>query len=132
MKPDGTWVESQALHYTMKNVLDAIDIANVNGLLFVILRDGSSNQPRSQNSSQSLGKFIPAGSYQRTSRNVRVSIFGICQLFDGSWETVQQPLQYSSEQAQQMKDICNIDGQLTAVYNVTAVYDSLLHDTLTV
>lgn len=105
-KTDGSWVQSPPLSYSANQAGTITDLANMNGVLTLF-----TDNPANHNVSDNLGPFVPAGSYQRTSQQVSVTLNAVCQKIDGQW-VPSQPLNYTAEQAANANDIANRDGNL--------------------
>ena len=104
---DGSHNPNAAVTYPVSEAPNIGDIINENGNLVVGGGDGNK-----ANSTNQFGEFVPAGSYQLTSTGLHVTIQAMCQKIDGTWMR-SVPVRFTTEDAAQLADISNIDGQLT-------------------
>lgn len=104
---DGTHNPNAAVTYPATEAPSIGDIINENGNLVVGGGDGNKANPTNQ-----FGEFVPAGSYQLTSIGIHVTIQAKCQKIDGTWVN-SVPVRFTTEDAAQLADISNMDGQLT-------------------
>ncbi|AXG71960.1 hypothetical protein KORDIASMS9_04218 [Kordia sp. SMS9] len=56
-------------------------------------------------------RLVPNGSYLRTARNVKITVTAECRKLDGTFQ--ETSVEYTQVEAQNLKDIINIDGVLT-------------------
>lgn len=104
---NGEWVQAEPLSFVQDASGEIEDIANMNGILMIIGSDNPAPNPTDK-----YGPRVPAGSYQLTSRNIKVTLNGECEQIDGDW-VASPALTYTTTQAQGARDIANMDGTLT-------------------
>ena len=92
-----------SLKYTVLKSEAIGDIANIEGVLTIHEGDG-----KKQNPTQKYSKFIPPGSYQLTSSNIRIELSAFCRTVDGMM--VQSHLRYIPSLP--ITDILNDNGHL--------------------
>ena len=102
----GNWVQSKPITYSKSKAENIRDIANIEGNLKIFTSESPEPNP-----TDNLGPYVPAGSYQLTSRNVTVTINAECEQTGGNW-VKSNPLNYSSQEASNFRDIANIEGEL--------------------
>src|SRR5689334_8704567 len=100
----GAWVKSPPLSYSAHDVANIVDIHNLEGTLG-LTHDGNRPNPTS------LSKYVPAGSYQASSKDIQVTINAMCQQSSGPWMQ-SPPLSFSASEAADIVDIQNADGTL--------------------
>lgn len=91
------------LKYTVLDSQTIGDIANENGVLTIHKGNGSAKNPN-----QKYSEFIPAGSYQNSSTEIRVEIRALCLKTNGDLN--QARVKYGTSFP--IKDIMNINGNL--------------------
>lgn len=105
----GDWVDS-TLPFNANEANTLADISNLEGLL--TLATGAYNA----DATQEFNQYVPAGSYQLTSKNITITLNATCQDAAGSW-AASNPLVFTAESALQFEDISNNNGQLFITNN---------------
>jgi hypothetical protein len=96
------------LQYTSTEAFGIQDIGNINGVLTIV--SGNANI---LNGNNSLGSYIPAGSYQQSSSNITVTLSANCLNISG--QSVPSSLTYTASDAASFSTIMNDNGVLTSV-----------------
>ncbi|TRX35530.1 hypothetical protein FNW52_10850 [Flavobacterium sp. ZT3R18] len=104
-KRDGSIANSAPLSYTTEQAQSFPDIANDNGnLVSQVVSPGTLVNE--------MGIAVPAGSYQKTSSEIVITLSALCQKINGTW--VNSTLTYSASEAQNYPlGIVNNDGNLS-------------------
>lgn len=106
-KKDGSWQQSKPFSYTADDAQAFLNIANDDGNLVKIVT------PPAGTIDHKYGIAIPAGGYQATSRNIKVTIEAECKKKDGSWQP-SKPLEYDTQESQRYPEgVVNNNGQLS-------------------
>jgi hypothetical protein len=71
---------------------------------------GQPGKGSTPNPNNALGPYVPAGSYQLTSKNISITINASCEQTGGEW--VPSRLTYTAEEAQGSTGIWNNEGVL--------------------
>ena len=100
--PNGRVVPSE-LNFTQKDTKTIGDIANLNGVLTIVPGNGSY-----PNSEHKLGPFFPAGTYQSSTGDVKITLSADCLQNGGG--SIQSWLNYDT--STNIKDIYNDNGTL--------------------
>ena len=104
-KSNGAWVQSPPLNYSAHDVASILDIHNLDGTLG-LTHAGNPPKPTS------LSPYVPAGSYQASSKDIQITLKAMCQKSDGPWMQ-SPPLSFSASEAANILDIDNADGILS-------------------
>ncbi len=107
LSQSGALVNSN-LTYTTTQAMGIGDISNDNGVLTIV--PGNANNPNPINT---LGAFIPAGSYQTSGSDVSVTLKANC--LNNNQQSVASSLSYTPGEATSFLTIENNDGVLTPV-----------------
>lgn len=99
---------ASTLTYTTTQAYHIGDISNDNGVLTIVSGSGAVLNPNN-----SLGAYIPSGSYQQSSSNVSVTLSANC--LNDNKQSVASALTYTSGEASSFVDITNTNGSLTSV-----------------
>lgn len=102
----GNLVQSPPLTFTLAEAASIGDIANMEGTL--TRQPGNEGTP---NPTNNYGQFVPAGSYQRTSSNITITINASCEQTGGNW-VESPPLTFTAEAGKSLRDISNREGTL--------------------
>jgi len=103
----GNWVQSAPLTFTADEANSFNDIANIEGTLTISPGNGSTPNPSGQQNA-----YTPAGSYQRTSQQITITLNALCEQTGGNW-VQSAPLTFTATDANSFNDIANIEGTLT-------------------
>ncbi|MFN9623138.1 MAG: jacalin-like lectin [Cyanobacteriota bacterium] len=99
---------SSSLTFTSSQAFNIGDISNDDGVLTIVSGDGTA-----LNASNSLGSYVPAGSYQGSSSSVTVTLTANC--LNGQNQSVLSSLTYTSNEAASLSNIVNNNGALMTV-----------------
>ncbi|MEB3317362.1 MAG: jacalin-like lectin [Cyanobacteriota bacterium] len=99
---------SSSLTFTTEQAVGIADISNENGVLTIVTGNGDIFNPHN-----SLGAFIPSGSYQTSSSNVSVTLSANC--LNSNQQSVPASLTYTSNEAASFETIENNNGSLASV-----------------
>ena len=102
----GQTYNTSTLSYSSAKANEIADISNNWGKLS--MTQGNGSLPNAVNK---FGKYIPAGSYQNSSRKIRVTVTATCKARDGSYKSPTS-ITYDTDQASKATDIENINGVL--------------------
>ena len=105
--PNGAWKPS-TLTYTEDQTGNLTDIANTNGVLTL-----ESSGPLQKNGYDGLGKYVPAGSYQQTTRNVSITIQAQC--LNDAQKGVASEITYTANESVFFQDLQNDNGVLKEI-----------------
>ncbi|MBD1208399.1 MAG: hypothetical protein H9535_08215 [Ignavibacteria bacterium] len=108
----GNYVPSH-VKYSVADAEQVVDIENVNGVLTL--------QKIGRNPYDELGQYVPAGTYQHTSKDIFVTLEAVCKDRKGVYQPA-STVRYSALDAPSFADIENINGVLVCDDNLSPIF----------